>query len=49
MACSCGKNRLTNANKTWVHTDTSGKKTTYSSEMDARMAASRKGGTVKAG
>lgn len=44
--CNCGSKRV-NATTSWVHTDPSGKKKTYSSEMDARMAASKKGGSVK--
>lgn len=46
MACNCGRNRAS-SNQTWIHTDPNGKKTSYSSEMDARMAASREGGSVR--
>lgn len=45
MACACGSKN--GSSQSWVHTDPSGKRTTYSSEGDARMAASREGGTVK--
>ena len=48
MACNCGSKKSGAAAK-WTHTNPSGKITTYSSEMDARMAASREGGTVKRG
>lgn len=44
--CNCGSGRK-GASTTWIHTDTAGKKKTYSSETEARMAASRKGGTVR--
>lgn len=48
MGCGCG-GRKNGAPQTWIHTDPNGRKTSYSSEMDARMAASRDGGTVRAG
>ena len=47
MPCNCGKNKV-GAAKNWQHTAPNGKKKTYSSEMDARVAASREGGTVRA-
>lgn len=46
--CNCGSKRAGGASKNWVHTAPDGTKKTYSSEMDARMAASRSGGTVRA-
>ena len=48
MACNCGSKKAGTSTK-WTHTSPSGKSTSYSSEMDARMAASREGGTVKRG
>lgn len=48
MGCACGSKKAGGVQKKWTHTDSTGKKTTYSSEMDARMAASRQGGTVRA-
>lgn len=43
MACgSCGSRT---ARAVFVHTDTSGKKTSYASEVEARAAVARKGGT----
>jgi hypothetical protein len=45
MACNCGANRL-GGTKKYNHVDANGKVLkTYSSEMDARMAASRTPGT----
>lgn len=46
MACACGSK--TNSTRKWLHTNPSGVKTVYDSEQDARMAASREGGTVRA-
>lgn len=46
--CNCGAGRK-GASKNWVHTDPGGNKKSYSSETEARMAASRKGGTVRPG
>jgi hypothetical protein len=46
MACgTCGSKK---SNKTYVHTDASGNKTTYSSEIEARAAVARRGGSYKA-
>lgn len=45
MACNCGSKKSTS--KIWKHTDPNGVTKVYSSEMDARMAASQHGGTVK--
>lgn len=46
MACgSCGSKK---AKTTYVHTDSSGNTKTYSSEVEARAAVARKGGTYKA-
>jgi hypothetical protein len=49
--CSCGSKTTAAAPRTFTHTytDENGVKHTqsYSSEMDARLAASRLGGTVK--
>lgn len=47
MGCNCGSKRG-GVKKNFVHTAPDGTRKTYSSEMDARMAASRLGGTVKA-
>ena len=44
--CNCGAGRKTATSKPWVHTDKTGKKTTYDREASARMAAARQGGTV---
>lgn len=46
--CNCGSNRADGSKKNWTHTAPNGVKKTYSSEMDARLAASRLGGTVRA-
>ena len=48
MACACGKKNADGSKKNWVHVAPNGVKKTYSSEMDARMAASRQGGSVRA-
>lgn len=45
--CNCGAGRKPATSKTWVHVSTTGKKTTYAKEADARMAAARMGGTAK--
>lgn len=47
MGCGCGKGK-TSGTRTWVVTSPDGAKKTYSSEMDARTAAARSGGTVRA-
>lgn len=47
MPCACGSKKADGTKKNWVHTAPDGKKKTYSSEMDARMAASRQGGSVR--
>jgi hypothetical protein len=48
--CSCGKKKGTTQNFTHTFKDETGttQQKTYSSEMDARQAASRLGGTVRA-
>lgn len=48
MACACGSKKADGSKKNWVHTAPDGVKKTYSSETDARMAAARAGGTVRA-
>lgn len=47
MACACGSKRADGTKKNFVHVAPNGVKKSYSSEMDARMAASRLGGTVR--
>ena len=47
MACACGKGK-TEANKTYVHTDGSGNKRTYKTEVEAVAAVRRLGGTYRA-
>lgn len=46
MACSCKK---TQTNQTFTHTLPGGKKVVYRSEVEAKMAVVRKGGTYEKG
>lgn len=46
MGCNCGSKKGS-ASKNWIHTPPGGTSKTYSSEMDARMAQSRQGGTIR--
>lgn len=45
MACNCGAGKKTA--KTWTHTSPSGKKTSYSTQVEAEAAAQRDGGTAR--
>lgn len=46
MACgACASNKT---KVTYVHTDKTGTKKTYSSEVEAKAAVARRGGTYKA-
>lgn len=46
MACgACGSSKK--AKQTWLHTASDGTKTTYSSEIEAKAAKARKGGSIK--
>lgn len=46
MACgSCGSKK---SKTTYLHTASNGTKTTYNSEIEARAAVARKGGSYKA-
>lgn len=44
---ACGACASKTAKVTYVHTDGSGTKKTYSSEVEARAAVARKGGSYK--
>lgn len=44
MGCNCGKNGV----KSWVHIAPDGKQTTFRTEVEARAAQIRQGGTYKA-
>lgn len=46
MACACKRNLN---NQTYIHTLPSGKKVSYRSETEAKMAVVRKGGTYEKG
>jgi len=46
MPCACGKSKTTST-KTYVHTDPTGKKSTYKTEVEAAAAARRSGGTYR--
>ena len=43
MACNCGKKGAARAK--YVHTDTTGKTTSYNTETEAKAAVARKGGS----
>lgn len=45
MGCNCGTKKA--AAQHYVHTDSTGKQTTYSSKTEAEAAAVRRGGSVK--
>lgn len=45
---ACGKCGSRKARPTYLHTAPDGKKTVYSSEVEANAAKARKGGSVKA-
>jgi hypothetical protein len=45
MACACGSKKKTSSQKWLVYPADGGKPVTYSSEMDARMAASSQPGS----
>ena len=44
MGCNCGGNAV----KSWVHIAPDGKQTNYKTEVEARAAQIRQGGTYKA-
>jgi hypothetical protein len=48
MACACGKNKVAQASRTYVHTNSKGEKKTYKTEVEAAAAAKRGGGTYRA-
>ena len=45
MACNCGNKGIARAK--YVHTDSTGKMTTYNSETEAKAAVARKGGSYQ--
>lgn len=45
MGCNCGGSRSTKPKPTYTVTHKDGTKKAYNSEVEARMAVSRKGGT----